>query len=196
MNIDRSHFTIALAIALACSAVPMSCSTAPRAGQEESYMARAQETTAWFEQNVRGLSGQINRSAGYMIFPDVARWGILLSGGQFGRGALCRPDGTQLGWAAINNASIGLQAGVIGFRMIVVLENEETLNRFMAGTLTGSAAGVLVAAESGGTTAVPFANGTAVYQGAQRGLMGGVNVGFDFIRFAALETGETPGDTR
>jgi len=185
-----------IALMLACMTVPMSCSTAPRSGQEESYMARAVETTAWFEQNVRGLSNQLNRSAGYIVFPDVARWGILLSGGTFGRGALCRADGTQIGWAAINNASIGLQAGVIGFRMLIVLENETVLERFQSGTLTGSAAGVLVVAETGGTAAVPFANGTAVYQGAQRGLMGGVNIGFDFIRFAPLESGESPGDTR
>jgi len=142
------------------------------------------------------LFAQIDRSAGFIVFPDVARWGILLTGGQFGRGAVCRADGTQIGWAAINNASMGLKAGVIGFRMIVVLENEAALERFRAGTLTGSAAGVLVLAEAGGTAAVPFANGTAVYQGAERGLMGGVSIGFDPIRFAPLEPGEVPGKLR
>ncbi|MHC4101088.1 MAG: hypothetical protein ACYSW1_09455 [Planctomycetota bacterium] len=43
---------------------------------------------------------------------------------------LCRPDGTQIGWAAINTPSIGLQAGVRGFKMLLVLEDEATLNQF------------------------------------------------------------------
>ena len=187
---------VAVLLAFACSVAFASCSTAPSTDRVEGYTERARETTAWFERNVRGLPGQIDGAAGFIVFPDVARWGILLAGGQFGRGAVCRSDGTQIGWAAINNASIGLQAGVIGFRMIIVLQNQEVLDRFTAGTLTGSAAGVLVLAESGATASVPFANGTAVYQGAQRGLMGGVNIGFDLIRFVPLESGEVASTIR
>ena len=62
----------------------------------------------------------------------------LIGGGTAGRGALYTPDGRQIGWAAINIGSVGLQAGVQGFRMLMVLEDETALQHFKANLLTGS----------------------------------------------------------
>ena len=57
----------------------------------------------------------------------------------FGRGALYNPDGKQIGWAAINITSVGLQAGVQGFRMLMVLENQHVLQEFKeVGELEGA----------------------------------------------------------
>ncbi len=172
------------------------CRTAPKLRKQEQFMASAQETVAWFETNVNGLKQQIDKSAGYIIFPNVKQFGMMFGGGTFGRGALCRPDGTQLGWAAINRASLGLQAGVQGFRMLILFENEDVLTKFRSNKLTGSMAGQLVVVKAGGSGAAIFKNGVAVYQGANKGLMAGVSVGFDYIRHHAMETGEEQGDTR
>jgi hypothetical protein len=35
-----------------------------------------------------------------------------------------------------------------------------------------------------------------MYQGADQGLMAGVNMGLNYIRFQPLEPGDAPGDTR
>lgn len=192
-----NRFTLAFAMLVAAwmGSCLGGCATAPKAENQEDFMARARSTTAWFERSVNGLPQQIEQSAGYVIFPDVAQWGILLGGGTFGRGALCRPDGTQIGWAAINAPSIGLQAGVQGFRLLMVLETQATLDRFRANQLTGSVNGVLVVAGGMSGTA-SFTNGVAIYEGANQGLMAGVNISLDIIRFAPLAPGETPGDTR
>ncbi|MHC4347652.1 MAG: lipid-binding SYLF domain-containing protein [Planctomycetota bacterium] len=109
---------------------PCGCATAPKAEEQETFISEARAATKWFERNVGGLRDQIDESAGYIVFPGVAQWGIIFGGGDFGRGMLCRPDGTQIGWAAINTPSIGLQAGVRGFKMLLVLEDEATLNQF------------------------------------------------------------------
>jgi lipid-binding SYLF domain-containing protein len=162
------------------------CSTAPKAENQADFIARADSTRTWFERSVAGLNGQIADSAGYIIFPDVAQWGILIGGGTFGRGALCRPSGEQIGWAAINTGSIGLQAGVQGFRMLLVLEDESVVNRFRANQLSGSVAGVAVAGQAGASAKAPFQNGVAAYQGANQGLMAGVNIGLDIIRFEPM----------
>lgn len=164
-----------------------SCATAPRSTDQAGFADDAQSATRWFENNVPGLRSQIDQSAGYIVFPSVGQWGILITGGQFGRGTLNRPDDSQIGWAAVNTGSIGLQAGVRGFRMLLVLEDEATLQRFMENRLTGSVSGVIVVAESGGSRTAPFQNGVAVYQGASTGLMAGMNIGLDWLRFQPLE---------
>jgi len=165
------------------------CSTAPPADQMASFYADARAAKTWFNTNVSGLDRQVARSGGYIIFPGIAQYGIIFGGGRFGRGMVCRADGTQIGWAAINTASIGLQAGVQGFKMLMVFEDTSVLNRFKEGKLTGSFTGVAVGIEAGGSGSASFTDGVAMYQGANTGLMAGVNVGGDLIRYAALEYG-------
>ncbi len=162
------------------------CSTAPKVKDRAAFMDRAESTRRWFETNVYGLRGQINGSAGYIVFPDVAQWGILIGGGTFGRGALYTPDGRQTGWAAINVGSIGLQAGVQGLRMLMVLEDQRAVAQFKENLLTGSVTGVAVAGEAGGSGKASFTNGVAMYQGANVGLMAGINIGLNYIRYEPL----------
>ena len=100
-----------------------------------------------------------------------------------------RPNGKQIGWAAINNASLGLQAGIQGFKMLVVFKNEETLNRFMKNRLSGSVSAVVVVVDDGMSAKAPFENGVAIYEGASRGLMAGVNIGLDYMRYQSLADG-------
>ncbi len=191
---NRTHRIILSFAALLC--VLGGCSTAPKQGDAVAFMDRARSTTGWFERHVSGLSSQIDGSAGYVVFPDVAQWGILIGGGTFGRGALCEPNGRQIGWAALNIGSVGLQAGVQGFRALMVLEDDQTVNRFMANQLAGSMAGVAVLGESGGSASAPFKDGVVIYEGANAGLMAGVNIGLNYIRYQPLESGESPGDAR
>ena len=95
-------------------------------------------------------------------------------------------DDSQIGWAAISTPSLGLQAGVQGFKMLVVIEDAATFESFKKSKLSGSASGVAVAIEAGGSVKAPFENGVTVYQGANAGLMAGVNVGLDIMRYEAL----------
>lgn len=162
------------------------CATAPKQEDRGVFLQRAQATQRGFEASVVGLREQIQGSAGYIVFPDVKQWGIIYSGGTFGRGVLYSANGRQLGWSAINVGSIGLQVGVQGFRMIVVLQNQETMTIFKASKWDGSVSGVVVALEEGGSTKASFTDGVAVYQGANSGLMAGINVGLSRIRYVPL----------
>ena len=176
----------ALSLVLAALAAALGCSTAPKAENRASFTRSADSALWWFEKNVPGLRRQINGAAAYLVFPDVAQWGILFGGGEFGRGELSRPSGVQIGWGAINMGSVGLQAGVRGFKMLMVIEDEATLNQLRRNQLSGSVSAVGVAGESGGGTTMPFQDGIAIYQGADTGLMAGVNVSLDYIRYKSL----------
>jgi lipid-binding SYLF domain-containing protein len=185
----RIRFASILAAVMAAGVVGVSitgCDTAPKSENQVDVLSRSRSTKAWFQTHVTGLSGQIDRSAAYIVFPDVAQWGIVFGGGSFGRGVLFDSKGNQLGWAAINNASVGLQAGVQGFRMLMVIETQAELQRFKEGKWNGSASGVAVFEDNAAVGVSPFQQGLAVYQGANSGLMAGVNVGLNNIRFEAL----------
>jgi len=184
MNRTVTAFTLMLAAV--AGAVSTGCSTAPKSEDRASVISRGQSTTTWFKSKVNGLTAQIKNSAGYIVLPDVGQWGVLIGGGTFGRGVLCKPDGTQIGWAAIHSGSVGLQAGVQGFRMLIVIETQEELRNFMSGKWNGQAGAVAVLGDGGGSGAAPFQDGIAIYQGANSGLMAGVSVGLNHIKYESL----------
>ncbi len=192
MRQPKKYVVAQMSMLLAVAAlfiVVAGCSTAPKAEDQATFKADAAVATQWFETHVSGLRQQMNSSAGYIIYPSTAQWGIIFGGGTYGRGTLNRPDGSQIGWAALNNASIGLQAGVRGFKMLVVFQDQATLNRFMEDKLVGSVSGVVVVAEESMSGKAKFENGVAVYQGASSGLMAGVNIGLDYMRYKPLGEG-------
>lgn len=183
-----------LALLLAClgaTATPLvtpGCSTAPKSQSDrDELVARASSTRRWFESQVVGLRTQIDYSAGCIVFPDVAQWGIIFGGGSYGRGVVFDATGKQIGWASINTGSIGLQAGVQGFRLLIVMESKSALAAFKEGTWQGRANAVAVAGDSGGSGTAPFQNGVAVYEGASTGLMAGVNIGLEHVAYQPIE---------
>ena len=164
----------------------VACNTAPKEENKAELIGDSESALQFFKSSVSGLDSQIANSAGYVIFPDVARWGLLFTGGTHGRGMVCRPDGTQIGWASISNASIGLQAGVEGFKLLMVLADDATMHKFQQNQLTGSVGGILVAGKEGGSMAAQFQDGVAIYEHANAGLMAGVKIGLDYIKFEPL----------
>ena len=140
---------LSIVLATAVTVAQLSaCSTAPKAEDRAAFIKNARSARNSFETSVSGLREQIQGSAGYVVFPDVMQWGFLISGGAYGRGAVYDPEGRQIGWAAINTGALGLQTGIRGFRMLVVLENEQVLADFKANKWTGSVSGVVVVGES------------------------------------------------
>lgn len=185
-----------LLIALGAVVVIAACATVPPSNNQSALVAEAKIRTAWFEHRVTGLSDQINKSGGFIIFPDVAKFGVLYGGGTFGRGVVCTADGRQVGWAALNTGSLGLQAGVEGFKLLVVLQDKGMLDMLTRSQLTGSVAATLVAAEKGAAVTVPFHEGVAVYEGANKGLFAGIDFGLNLIRYEPLAPGYAGKDLR
>ena len=133
-----------------------------------------------------GLSRQLDNSGGYIVYPGIGQYGILIGGGKFGRGVVYDNNHRQIGWAYLNTASAGLQVGAQGFKMLVVFEDSATMRQFQENKLTGNVGATAVAADTGAITSSSFTNGVAVYQGAQTGLMAGVSVGLDYMRYESV----------
>ncbi|MEM1166463.1 MAG: hypothetical protein AAGI30_09270 [Planctomycetota bacterium] len=181
---------------LVCAAVALplgalgGCSTTPDTEDQLDLVTDAIGAHNWFRSRVPGLDAQIASSAGYIVFPGVAQWGLGISGGNYGRGVVYNSAGRQIGWAAFNKVSGGLQIGGQGFKMLMVVEDETTFMELMDNKLTGSASAVGVVGRGGGAAA-PFDNGFAIYQGDNRGLIAGVNVGLDVLRYEPFVGGSS-----
>jgi len=87
-----------------------SCATAPptHAGRVD-LRESAVEALRGMESSDPSLTGFLQSSAGYAVFPDVGKGGYIVGGG-YGRGLVYR-GGAEIGFADITQASIGLQAG-------------------------------------------------------------------------------------
>lgn len=162
------------------------CSVAPSVDDRQAFVVEARDGLGYFETNVNGLRDQINRSAGYAVFPGAGQWGIIFTGGSFGRGAVFTPSGTQIGWAAENQFNVGLQAGGQGKKILIVFADQPTLDKFKKGFLTGKVEGLAVAADKGSTGTASFQDGVAVYVGAQKGLMAGGMIGMENFQYREL----------
>ncbi|MFZ4723446.1 MAG: hypothetical protein ACOYMI_09910 [Phycisphaerales bacterium] len=162
------------------------CNVAPKSEDRTIFVEEAREGLKYFEKHVTGLQKQLRESGGYAVFPGAGQWGIIFTGGSFGRGAVFTPDGTQIGWAAVNNFSLGLQAGGQGKKILLVFANVDMLEQFKQGLLTGKAEGLAVAGDKGATGVAPFQNGIAAYVGAEKGLMAGGMIGMENFRYRAL----------
>ncbi len=178
---------IAMAIVVVAMSMTPGCSTTPKTEDQGEVLADSREAMDWFTSNVSGLDRQLGSSAGYIVYPGVGQYGLLIGGGKFGRGVVYDNRNQQVGWAYLNAASAGLQVGGQGFKMLVVFQNSSTMDEFMENKLTGDVGATIVAADAGKAGAASFTNGVAVYQGAQTGLMAGASVGLDYMRYEAVK---------
>jgi len=86
------------------------CSVAPSVDDRQTFVVEARSGLDYLEKHVAGPREQLNQSAGYAEFPGAGQWGIIFTGGSFGRGAVFTPDGTQIGWAAENQFNVGCRS--------------------------------------------------------------------------------------
>ncbi len=179
--------SLALLVASSCFlTMSPSCSTAPKAENRVSFALEARAAEKWFETNVTGFKDQLNSGGGYIVFPDVGQFGIVFGGGTFGRGAVYNTEGEQVGWAALNRASIGLQLGAQSYKMVIIMQNAGVFANFKDGTWQGDVAATAVAAQSGAATTAQFDKGVAVYVGDQAGLMAGMSIALAHVRYKNL----------
>jgi lipid-binding SYLF domain-containing protein len=160
-------------------------------------MAQAQElrtesdhTVAAFKKADSTLAHFFSDSAGYAVFPNVAKGGLVV-GGARGRGLVYQKN-EILGVATMTQASVGAQAGGQTFAEVIFFESPAALNDFKAGRFALSAEVSAVAAAEGASKTANYKNGVAVFTLPKKGLMVQASVGGQKFKFESLEpTGRT-----
>ena len=106
------------------------------------------------------LGALLQRGAGYALFPNVRKAGLLV-GGAHGWGVVYE-GGQQSGYSALTQATVGIQAGVESYSELLVFETKDALERFKAGEFGVAADASAVVLQSGVATNANFVNGVAV----------------------------------
>jgi len=82
-----------------------------------------------FYNEVNGGKKYLEKAKGYVVFSDVKEAGFFV-GGKYGEGAL-RIDGVTKGYYSITAASMGFQAGVQTYSLIIAFTSDKALNKFI-----------------------------------------------------------------
>ncbi len=98
------------------------------AASAEEIDIRTDGALAKFRKEVTGGAEFLNRSKGYLVFPDVIKAGLAI-GGEYGEGVL-RIGGKSVQYYNIASASFGFQIGAQEYTIIMVFLDEDVLKKF------------------------------------------------------------------
>lgn len=170
------------------------CSTAPTSSFARSDLVEdAQKTVAMLKQN-SNLDRFFNSSAGYAVYPTIAKGGFLI-GGSHGRGALFE-NGRFTSYCDISQGTIGAQIGGQAFSQIIFFEDQNAVNVFKRGELEFAAQATAVAITSGASTNMDYEHGVAVFTDDQRGLMAEAAIGGQKFSVVSADAAQFANDFR
>jgi lipid-binding SYLF domain-containing protein len=144
--------------------------------------AEAAKTTLIEKDN--GLKKFFSNAAGYVIFPNVGKGGLIV-GGASGNGAVY-DHGKLVGMADLKKINIGLQAGGQAFIEVIFFETAKELKNFQESNYEFSADASAVALKSGVSVNAEYKNGVAVFTSPKAGLMADASVGGQKFTYNAL----------
>lgn len=122
-----------------------------------------------------GLEHFFDKSAGYVIFPNVGKGGFII-GGASGNGVVYE-NGDPIGMADLKKLNIGLQAGGQAIIEVIFFETDTDLKRFTEGKFEFAAETSAVALKSGIAFNAKYKDGVAVFALPKAGLMADASVG-------------------
>ena len=137
--------------------------------------ADAQHAVARFKETEPGMKPYFDSAAGYAVFPEIAKGGLIL-GGAHGDGVLFE-KGAATHYATLSAGSIGAQIGGQVFSEIIFFQTASELEQFKMGGFELDAGASAVAARKGASTAADYVKGVAVFVSGERGLMAEAAVG-------------------
>ena len=139
------------------------------------------ETVANVKKTDPGLDKFFQSSAGYAVFPGIAKGGMGV-GAAHGDGELYE-HGVPVGKCSMTQVNIGAQLGGQQYREIIFFQTKDALESFKSGSFAFDAQASAVALASGASANAKYRNGVVVFTQAKGGLMyeatiGGQKFGF------------------
>ena len=158
------------------------CESEPKTPeQQESVRSSSRSALTAMQSKDDTLDDVINHAAGYVIFPNVGKGGLVVGGAQ-GRGEVFE-KGNFIGYAELQQASVGAQIGGQTFRELIVFQNQAALDKFKRGKLEFAANASAVALKAGAGASAEFKDGIAVFVEPTGGLMAEASVGGQQFKF-------------
>jgi lipid-binding SYLF domain-containing protein len=146
---------------------------------------QVKETISQFEKADEGIRGFFKTSAGYAVFPKVAKGGLGV-GAAHGSGQLFE-KGQLVGETKLTQVTVGLQLGGQVYGEVIFFETAETLKNFKEGNVEFSAQVSAVAAAEGASKNAKYELGVLVFTIAKGGLMYEASVGGQKFKYEPYE---------
>jgi len=151
------------------------CATAPSTTtSRQNLELRARATVQEMTNRDPGLQALLDHSAGYAVFPDIGKAGVVV-GGAFGRGVLFEHGGSS-GFVSLTQGSVGAQLGGQTLSELIVFHDQFALDRLKAGSFELGANVSAVAITTGAAASARFADGVSVFAIPRGGLMAEISV--------------------
>jgi lipid-binding SYLF domain-containing protein len=176
------HFPGALALALTLA---MPAAQAPQSVASDE--SDAQAVIAKFKEKDPELARVFRESAGYVVFPTVAKGGFGV-GAARGKGYVYE-HGRLIGRSTLTQLTIGLQAGGQAYSEVIFLEDKAALENFKRGHLKLDAQASAVALTERVASDIAYRNGVAIVTMAEGGLMYEASVGGQELSFRPIRNG-------
>jgi lipid-binding SYLF domain-containing protein len=175
--------SLRLAVALPLLAALSLPAPALAADDPAAAVEKAEAAVALFRKTDPSIERFFAKSAGWAVFPSVAK-GAIGIGGAGGSGVLFEKGGKAIGKTSLAQITIGLALGGQEYAEIIFFENELALTGFKGGNFALAAQVSAVAAASGAAATAKYSQGVAVFTIAIGGLMyeasvGGQKFGFE-----------------
>lgn len=122
-----------------------------------------------------GLKKFFDTSAGYVIFPNVGKGGLIV-GGASGTGIVYE-KGEAVGSARLTEVNVGLQAGGQAVVETIFFETKNALAKFKESNFNFAAGASAVVLKSGESINAQYTDGVAVFTYSKGGLMAEASVG-------------------
>jgi lipid-binding SYLF domain-containing protein len=142
-----------------------------------------------FKKSDTGLKAFFEKSAGYVIFPKVAK-GAVGVGAARGKGILFQ-KAKATGEAALTQVTVGLQLGGQVYMEAIFFEDEKVLADFQGGNFEFSAQVSAVAAAEGASANAKYKNGVAIFTIAKGGLMYEASIGGQKFKYTPYPKSDT-----
>ena len=158
------------------------CASTPKTKQESSnFDSKAHAALDTMKERDPGLQHMLDKSHGYVVFPSVGKGGFI-AGGAHGNGVVYE-RGRKVGYAELNQASIGAQIGGETFAELILLQTPQALEKVKRDQFAFGAKASAVAIKKGAAAGARFKDGVAVFIMPEGGLMVDVSVNGHKIRF-------------
>ena len=169
--------------AITIAAMLSGCAASPKTPQERMELHdKVNAALSDFESTDSGLDSLLHNSAGYVMFPDVGKGGLVV-GAAYGKAEVFAHH-HSIGWADMTQGSVGAQIGGENYAELIVFQTHEALYRFKNNNFTFGGNASAVAVKAGAAADTEFKDGVAVFVKTTGGLMAEADVSgqkFNFI---------------
>lgn len=165
------------------------CSTAPKTSEEKyDLKSEAQAALMRAESKDSTLKPTLDDSAGYAVFPNAGKGGLIVGGG-YGQGVVYE-NGMPVGYCDLTQASVGAEIGGQTFTEIIVFKTPFALQNFKNGNTTFGTQATAVAVKEGAAAQSAFTDDIAVFTFAEQGLQAQASLASQTFRYTPIESAE------